>query len=364
VLGETVTLEQLETDPHPVLARLRASEPVAWVLALGGWLVTRYDLAVAVMRDAATYTVDDPRFSTAQVVGPSMLSLDGAEHERHRAPFAPPFRPRAVRERFEEFIAARAHDLIDGFTGRRAAELRREFAGPLAASVMAHALGLGQDEVPEMLGWYERIVAAVTEITAGGRVPDSGRAAFESLRGRLLAGPPVAGSDLTPDQVVSDAAVLLFGGIETTEGMIANAALAVLEHGVRPDALPAAIEESARLEPAAALVDRYATAATALGGATIAAGDLVRVSIAGANRDPAVFDEPDRFVPGRSAPRGHLAFAHGPHVCLGIHLARLETQLGLDALVRRLPDLRLDPARPSAARGLVFRKPPALHVVW
>ena len=87
-LGAAVTLEQLELDPHPVLARLRAREPVAWIPALNGWLVTGRDLALRVMRDAVTYTVDDPRFSTGQVVGPSMLTRDGEEHARHRAPFA------------------------------------------------------------------------------------------------------------------------------------------------------------------------------------------------------------------------------------------------------------------------------------
>ena len=106
-IGATVTLEQLEQDPHPVLARLRATEPVSWLPVLDGWLVTRHDLAVAVMRDADTFTVDDPRFSTAQVVGPSMLSLDGDDHARHRAPFAAPFRPTAVRERFADPAADR-----------------------------------------------------------------------------------------------------------------------------------------------------------------------------------------------------------------------------------------------------------------
>ena len=99
-LGAAVTLDQLDLDPHPVLAALREREPVSWLPALEGWLVTRYDLAVHVMRDAETFTVEDPRFSTAQVVGPSMLSLDGEAHSRHRAPFAAPFRPRAVRDRF------------------------------------------------------------------------------------------------------------------------------------------------------------------------------------------------------------------------------------------------------------------------
>ena len=90
-LGASVTLEALDVDPYPVLAELRAHEPVSWVPVLAGWLVTRRDLCIAVMRDAGRFTVDDPRFSTAQVVGPSMLSLDGDEHRRHRDPFAAAF---------------------------------------------------------------------------------------------------------------------------------------------------------------------------------------------------------------------------------------------------------------------------------
>jgi hypothetical protein len=86
-LGAAITLADLDHDPHPWLARLRDTEPVSWLPALHGWLVTRHDLAVAVMRDSAAFTVDDPRFSTARVVGPSMLSLDGAAHGRHRTPF-------------------------------------------------------------------------------------------------------------------------------------------------------------------------------------------------------------------------------------------------------------------------------------
>ena len=87
-IGRGATLRELQEDPHPLLARLRTAEPVSWLAVLGGWLVTRYDLAMRVMRDSITFTVDDPRFSTSRVVGPSMLSLDGADHARHREPFA------------------------------------------------------------------------------------------------------------------------------------------------------------------------------------------------------------------------------------------------------------------------------------
>jgi cytochrome P450 len=93
-------------------------------------------------------------------------------------------------------------------------------------------------------------------------------------------------------------------------------------------------------------------------------GELVRLSLAGANRDPEVFADPDRFDVRRENARLHVAFAHGPHVCLGMHLARLEAQVALRRALERLPRLRLDPERPSTFTGLVFRKPRALHVLW
>jgi hypothetical protein len=128
--------------------------------------------------------------------------------------------------------------------------------------------------------------------------------------------------------------------------------------------LPKAIEESLRLEPAAAVVDRYATGDVELAGAPVGRGELVRISIAAANRDPAVFPDPDRFDARRTNARRHVAFAHGPHVCIGMHLARLEAHTAIERLLRRLPAIRLDPTRPAEPRGLVFRKPPQLHVLW
>src|SRR4029077_11878048 len=128
--------------------------------------------------------------------------------------------------------------------------------------------------------------------------------------------------------------------------------------------VPAAVEESLRLQPAAAGVDRSAPRGTRLGGAAIRAGDQVTVSIAGANRDPAVFADPDAFDVRRPNSGRHLAFAHGPHFCLGAHLARLEARAAVETLLARLPGLRLDSRHPSAPRGLVFRKPPALPVRW
>lgn len=382
-LGAAVTLSQLDQDPHPALARLRAAEPVSWLPSLQGWLVTRHDLVLAAMRDAEAFTVDDPRFSTAVVVGPSMLSLDGIEHDRHRAPFVGPFRAGEVAGRFAQTTDEEANRLIDELAPAGAAELRRTFAGPMATAIVAQALGLGRDEVADVLAWYDAIVTSVTEITAGNGATPAGEAAFGNLSARLraviqgdgdhsslLAAAAGAGT-LSTEQVISNAAVLLFGGIETTEGMIANAALYLLSEPeslqaarAEPAALGAAIDESLRLEPAAAVVDRYATGDVTLSGAEIARGDLVRLSITAANRDPAVFADPDRFDLGRANLRRHVAFAQGPHVCVGVHLARLEARAALGALVQRLPGLAPDPERPAAIRGLVFRKPQRLDVVW
>src|SRR5690242_20494325 len=153
-LGAAATVAELERDPHPLLARLREHEPVSWLPALDGWLVTGRDLAMQVMRDAETFTVDDPRFSTGQVVGPSMLTLDGDEHRRHRDPFAGPFRLAAVRARFAELVPEETDRLIDAIEARGRADLRRALSGPLAAVVVTRALGFDGADVDAVLGWY------------------------------------------------------------------------------------------------------------------------------------------------------------------------------------------------------------------
>ena len=379
------TLEELAGDPHPHLARLRAVAPVAFVPALGGYLVTGRAAALDVLRDPAAFTVDDPRFSTGRVVGPSMLSLDGAEHQRHRTPFVAPFRPRQVGARFGTFVAAQADRRVEAVaaTPSRTAELRTSLAGPLAAAVVADSLGLDADDeaiVQQLLGWYREIVTSVSGAAAGRAVTAPGTESMAALASALRAHLDAGAESLLADAVnagsldraeaVSNAAVIMFGGIETTEAMILNALWFVLgDHGGwtpathDPAGVGQAVEESLRLEPAAAVVDRYATRDVTLAGTEIPTGALVVVSLAGANRDPAEFPDPDRFDPSRPNVRRQLAFASGPHVCLGMDLARLETCVAVAALLRRLPALRMANGSPPPT-GLVFRKPERLDVTW
>jgi cytochrome P450 len=375
-----ITIDELALDPHPVLARLRSAEPVAWVPVLDGWLVTGYGLAQQVMRDAAAFTVDDPRFSTATVVGPSMLSLDGAEHTRHREPFVPPFRPAPVRDRYAALVAKSTSRLIDSLLPAGHAELRSDFAGPLALSVLADALGLTGVDGRAVRRWYAALVESVSTVTAGGEPTEAGATAFRELGESVTRTIADRSSDsllvdvvheygLATEEAVANAAVLMFGGIDTTESMIANLVLHLLSNPralaeLRADRglLPNAIEESMRLEPAASVVDRYATHDISLAGAEIKAGDLVRVSIAGANRDPAIFPNPDDFDIHRANARTNLAFALGPHFCLGARLARMEAEVAVTALLDHMPRLRL--AGVATPTGLVFRKPEELPVRW
>lgn len=359
------------------LASMRRRAEVAWVPALDGWLVVSHDAALRVMKDAGTFTVDHPGFSTAQVVGPSMLSLDGPEHLRHRKPFGKAFRASKTEERFGPSARRLADQLVSRVRPAGSAELRAELAGPLSAQVAAGALGLRVVDVDTVLRWYSAIVGAVTDITAGQPPRAEAATAMADLTiavqhslatddSGLLAS---AAPSLSAAEITSNAAVLMFGGIDTTEGMILSALLHILRDpelaaAVSADRalIPAVIEESLRLDPAAAVVDRYATTDVVLSGANIRRGDLVRVSLTAANRDPHVFVDPDGFDPTRSNLDQQVSFARGPHTCIAMELARLETSAALTAVLEQLPGVRL--AEPADPTGLVFRKPESLHVRW
>ena len=229
-----------------------------------------------------------------------------------------------------------------------------------------------------MLEWYGAIVDSVQRLTAGLDARDAAMLAYRDLAAAIEAtarsDPPAplvpAFAALSTAEVVANAAVILFGGIETSEGATANAIWHLLTN---PDALAAvranrslvgaAVEESLRLEPAAATIDRYATTDVELSGVPIRAGDYVVVSLAGANRDPTVFADPDRFDIARPNVRTHTTFALGPHACLGIHLARAQTIAAIEAVLDGFDriELGIDADGPL---GLVFRKPACLDATW
>ena len=176
---------------------------------------------------------------------------------------------------------------------------------------------------------------------------------------------------LTTDEIPAAVAVVMFGAIETSEGMTTNALWhlftnqAVLER-LREDRslIPKVIEESLRLEPAAAWVDRYTTTDGVLGDVEIPSGELVTINLLAANRDPNVFHDPDTFNIDRPNHAQHVTWAQGPHTCLGLHVAKAETAAVIEALLDAEEELQavfeLDAAQSSAPSGLIFRKPESL----
>ena len=374
-----VSIAELTENPHPVWARLRRLGEVVWVRELGGWVTLTRAAGARVMRDARTFTVDDPRFSTGRIVGASMLSTDGAAHAAHRRPWAEAFRPAPVRDRFTGTVRDEVARLLDRLAAAPAPDLRTGLAAPLATAAMGAALGLDGLEVGQVLDWYRAMVAGVDTVSRGGDPPAAALQAVAAIRdhvGRSLRRPAgdtvltaAAAGSTDAGLLAADVAILLFGGVDTAESMTAIAAHHLLTH---PDALdqvradpallPGAIQESLRLEPAAGRVDRYATADAEVAGTRIGAGDLVVVSLSAANRDPGVFADPDRYDIHRHNAAEHLAFAVGPHYCLGVHLTTLQTTLALGMLLDRFPGIHAAGPLPPVT-GFVFRKPVSVPVV-
>lgn len=383
-VGNAVTVEELQTAPYDLLRRLRQNEPVSWVPALNAWLVTERTLAIEAMRDATTYTVQDSRFTTGAIIGSSMLSLDGPEHTRQRRPYAFQFRPEIVREQFDAELSSISRALIDRFASDGEAELRTALAGPLAVIAIVRFLGLGDVDPDRILARYRVISEAIVEAATADPLTtedshDGYQAALRDLR-QVIATAIRSGSSktleairaegsLSADEIVTTTLVVMFGAIETSEGMTANALWHLLTHpgvlervGKDRSLVPAVVTESLRLEPAAAVVDRYATKTARLGDATIPKREMVTISLLGANRDPATFENPDLFNIDRENANQHVTFVQGPHSCIGLHLARRETEHAINALLDALPGIV--EAGSSHPEGLIFRKPARVSAQW
>ncbi len=289
------------------------------------------------------------------------------------------FTTRAV-EQLRSRVEALAAELIDQVRDRGELDLIRDFAWPLPITVIAEMLGVPREDRPALKAWSDELAAFVGSALAtpgkyeraarsGGKMSDY----FGDLiakrrarpRGDLLSALVAAGEghDTTSeDELVATAILLLFAGHETTTNLIGNGILSLLRHPAALHALRAdpslivpAVEELLRYEGPTAAMVRIALEDVGLpGGGTIGRGDRVFLMINAANRDPRQFDEPDR-VDIRRDPNRHIAFGYGLHFCIGAPLARLEAQIAIPALLRRLPDLALTTDPLPWLDSLVFR---------
>ncbi|MFF2555411.1 cytochrome P450 [Nocardia sp. NPDC058058] len=390
-------------DPYPLYARIREQGPVR----LG-------DLPVAVLsthRDCATIlrhkSAVVERHHASIPLGPtpvhdlagpsadelsgtaSMLFRDAPDHTRLRRLVAKAFTPAVVRG-LEPRITEIADAALDRATERGNIDLVEDLAYPLPITVICELLGVPLEDEPRLRRWSMLLARALDPVSATGTGrPDPADMVtannelhdyFEQLvRVRrtcpgddLLSALIVAeesGDALTRDEVISTCALLLIAGHETTVNLIANTALTLLRPGHRhhlsilrtaPAFSASVIEESLRYDPPVQLVPRIAREPIELPGIDIAAGDLVVLLLAAANRDPAVFADPDRFDPARD--NRHLAFGLGQHFCLGAPLARLEASVALTRFAHRVHDPHLACDPPPYREHVTLRGPAKLPV--
>jgi cytochrome P450 len=384
-LGSRVDLETLSRDPYSVLKALQEQEPVSWVPEAQAWFVTRRADCLSILLDSATFSVASPASLLEDTLGQTMLSTDGARQRQLRQPFNGPFAPKEVQVHMAASITTYVHTLIEGFAMQGQADLKSAFADRLALWTVMTVLGLPIHDFPTVRGWFTDIAQALGNFARDPEVRQRGRAAAAAFGAyaaahleRLMREPDgsvlaaVASSgEMSDEEILAAARVIVFGGLETTAAMLANTLWALLSHPAHHEAvranpalLPQAIEEALRWEPPVQSCTRFVTRPAVLQDVELSPGEMVQCMVGAANRDPKHFADPDVFEPLRANARDHLSFAIGKHFCLGAALARLEGEIGLGLLLDRLPGLRLDTAYPSSPRGHEFRSPPMLQVQW
>ncbi len=332
---------------------------------------------------------DGERFSSAgygevmgEVMGRTILQMDEPEHRSYRSILQQAF-TRKEMERWEtELVRPLVNRMVDEWIEEGRADLVRQLLFPFPVSVIAALLGLPAEDLPEfhrlavqLIGVtvdWDRAVAASAQLRDyfSGFVADRRRHPADDMISVLVEAEQ-DGQRLTDDEIYAFLRLLLPAGAETTYRSSSNLMYGLLTHpdqleAVRGDRslLPQAIEEGIRWEPPLLIIVRSATCDTEVCGVRIPEGSSLIMNLGSANHDDSRWPDPEQFDIFRER-RPHIGFAHGPHLCLGMHLARMETTVAVNTLLDRLPDLRLDPtAGDQYIAGSLFRAPPRLDVVW
>jgi cytochrome P450 len=378
-------------DPYPELARLRREEPIQRidVSAMPGeegkpvFIVYRHEEAQELLRDNETYSSGAVTAAFGDVLGHRvMLGMDEPEHGRHRALVSKAFSQKGLARWEDDLVARVANDLIDKFANKGKVDLVKEFTFPYPTRIIAGLLGLPEADFPQFQKWSiallsftlapERGLAASKELVEYYRpILEARRAEPRDDLISRLAEAEIDGEKLDDEEIYSFLRLLLPAGVETTYRSLGNLLFALLTNedqlnAIRADRslLPQAIEEGVRWDAPLLSIIRVATRDTELGGVKIPQGSSVLPMLGAANRQEERFVDPDTFNIFRQ-PRAHLGWGHGVHVCLGMHLARLEIRTAINLLLDRLPNLRLDPDGDDPhIRGQVFRSPTALPVLF
>ncbi|MFJ5656704.1 cytochrome P450 [Streptomyces microflavus] len=385
--------EEFTRDPYPVYAALRAKGPVHRVRIPEGthaWLVVGYEAGRRLLADqrlSKQWAAASPSLGVTKVsAGTSMLSSDTPDHTRLRKLVAREFTPRRM-----EQLTPRVQEMTDELLDRmlaapdRRADLVEALSYPLPMNVICELLGVPFLDRAAFRAWSNQAVSSVdvskrassTRAMAAyltGLLQDKRARPGDDLMSALIHTADEDGDRLSADELMGMAWLLLVAGHETTVNLITNGVHNLLAH---PDQLAAlradfdlidnAVEEILRFEgPVETPTYRFTTEPLDIDGTVIPGeGELVLVAMSDANRDPARYSDASRFDITRDA-RGHIAFGHGIHYCLGAPLARIEARVAIRSLLERCPELRLtaDPATLAWRTGLLMRGPLSLPVAW
>ncbi|GER85226.1 cytochrome P450 [Thermogemmatispora aurantia] len=388
---------EILANPYPLYHRLRREDPVHWDPFLHAWVVTRYaDVITVFQRFSAQRTPTPEQLEAmgmqaltplARVMVKQMLFLDPPAHTRVRSLAAKAFTPRRVAV-LREHIRDIANSLLDRVQAQGYMDVIADLAYPLPAIVTAEMLGVPTEDWQQLTAWsadfaqvlgnfqhnpdrVAQTIRSLNEMTAYFRtaIREIERHPREGLIHAFLTA-EIDGDRLSEEEIIANTIITMVGGQETTTNLIGNGVLSLLRH---PDQLallradlsliPSAVEELLRYESPSQHTARLAPEDTELGGKKIRKREAVIAVMGAANRDPERFPDPDRLNIRREDNR-HVAFAWGSHFCFGAALARIEVQIAIELIVRRLPSLRLEPVPLVWRENLGLRGLKSLPVSW
>ena len=378
-------------DPYPELAQQRRDSPIQRIdmSAMPGeegkpvFIVYRHEDIQTMLRDHETFSSNVVIQIFGDVLGHGvMLGMDEPVHGRLRSLVTKAFTQKAL-SRWEDQIVGRiGNELIDTFASEGKTDLVKTFTFPYPTRIIAALLGLPEDDFPQFQRWSISMLSFTIN-------PERGKAASQALvdyfkpiladrraepREDLissLAAAEIDGHKLDDEDIYSFIRLLLPAGVETTYRSLGNLLFGLLTNTDQLDAvradrslIPQAIEEAVRWDAPLLNITRVATRDTELSGVPIPQGSSVMPMLGAANRQEDRYHDPDRFDIFRQS-KVPISWGHGVHVCLGMHLARLEMRTAVNLLLDRLPNLRLDPdGNDPHIRGMVFRSPTSLPVLF
>jgi cytochrome P450 len=380
-------LDALAIDPYPTYARLQAEEPISWIPALKMYYVVKYEHVHAMLNDPARFAAGTEQSTLFDTFGSHMLTEDSCNHERYKNEFLPSLTSTACRSGMRNVIARHVDALIDGFEQDDHVDLREALAARLPILTMLSLFGIPLERESDVREWYDSFEAALANFQWDNEVRRIARCNVESFRSMiqesceqysrspnpaaLLSRLIHSGTRLDPTAVEQNSLIVFFGGISTVEALLLNAVYALCTNpqvlaALRRDGalMTAVLDETIRWSGPVQSATRHVAFDTSFAGVEFRRGDTVNCMIAAANRDPDKFGAPERFDIARAGLRQHLGFGTGLHHCLGSHLAKFETQIALERLLARLPNLRIEQGNVCAPYGSEFRKPPHLPLSW